>query len=91
MVYTRREDFTPEQRIAANTKQRDKHNQRKAAEVNELRQQLDLKDKGNTAPRRVLEESNPRAGSRKTSEGGIKKTGQQARRRRRGGDDTLRQ
>ena len=87
MVYTPRKDFTPEQRIAANTKLRDKYNQRKAAEVDELRQQLDLKNKENAALRSAIRESNPGAGSRKTAEGGIKKTGQQASRHRRGGDE----
>ena len=53
MGYTPRKDFTPEQRIAFNTKQRDKYNERKAAEVKELRQQLDLKDKENAALRRI--------------------------------------
>ena len=87
MGYTPRKDLTPEQRIAANTKLRDNYNQRKAAEVDELRQQLDLKDKENAALRSAIKESKPGAGSRKTPEGVIKKTGQQASRRRRGGDE----
>ena len=91
MGYTRRKDFTPEQRIAANTKSRDKYNERKAnklqEEINLKDEELNLKDKEIAALRSAIKESNPGAGSRKTSEGGIKKTGQQARRRRRGGND----
>ena len=91
VVHTPRKEMTAEQRLAFNTKQREKYNERKAAEkaaeVEALREQLDLKDKETAALRSAMKESTAGAGSRKTPEGGIKKTGQQASRRRRGGDD----
>ena len=83
MVYTPRSELTPEQHQVANNRQRDKYNERKAKE---LREQLELKDKEIAALRSAIKESNPGAGSRKTPEGGIKKTGQQASRRGHGGD-----
>ena len=83
MVFTPRSELTPEQRQVANSKKRDKYNERKAKE---LQEQLELKDKENAALRSAIKESNPGAGSRKTQEGGIKKTGQQASRRGHGGD-----
>ena len=78
MVFTPRSEQTPEQRQVANGKKRDKYNERK---VKELEQQLEIKDKENAALRSAIKESNPGAGSRKTPEGGIKKTGQQPSRR----------
>ena len=59
----------------ANSNKRDKYNERKA---NELREQLDLKDKEVAALRSAIKESNPGVGSRNIPEGGIKKTGQQS-------------
>ena len=83
MVHTPRKEMTAEQKIAANTKARDKYNEWKAAEVKELRQQLelknkelDLKDKESAALRSAIKGSTTGAGSRKTPEGGIKKTSQ---------------
>ena len=91
MVHILRKEMTAEQRMAFNTKQREKYNERKAAEkaaeVEGLREQLDLSKKESAALRSALKESNPGAGSRKTEEGGIKKTGQQARRGRRGDNE----
>ena len=52
-----------------------RHNEGKAPE---LRQQLAIKDKEAAALRTTLKEIEGGAGSRKTAEGGIKKTGQQS-------------
>ena len=77
--WTPRSELTPEQRKAANKKKREQYKKRKAEKLQQL-------EKENVVLRSALKESKGGDGSRKTPEGGIKKTGQQPSRRRRGGD-----
>ena len=58
MVFTPHSELTPEQRIPANTKLRDTSNERKAAEVNELRHQLETRHKGGAAVHSLLHRGN---------------------------------
>ena len=80
--WTPRSELTPEQRKAANKKKHEQYKERKAEKL----QQLEITQKENAALRSALKESKGGDGSRKTPEGGIKKTGQQPSRRERGGD-----